>query len=164
MTLLTIEKENFIIIKGALLSKEAHAVLVDILEKILDHVLSIEQNIDRLTKPPISNAVSSISHALSELAETDLNRMENSLPYVPKEPLTSLRALATCLLDKVQTSVKAGKGEMAQLQEEALLLIKGIDSSFPTAYFLPHEDDLLVLDKRLFAACKRICQALQAQD
>lgn len=161
MTLLTIEKENFLTISASKLTKEDQEVLKDILEKIKDRVLAIEQDIDRLAKPPKDVPVQAMVHELLALTETDIPRMVNSLPFIPKESLTSLRALGACLAQKAQSEVAQGVQELSPLHKGATKLVQRIDKELPESYYLPHEDDLMTLDKQLFASCKRICQALQ---
>lgn len=160
MTLLTIEKEQFLTIKGARFNKEDQAVLLDMLEKIQEHVLAIEQNTERLSRPPIDVAVHSIVQSLSDLNDSDIPRMEHHLPYLPKEPLESLRSLGSCLLQKASEGLSKGTKEFAPLQESATLLVKTIDKTLSDSYTLPHKDEILLLDKQIFASCKRICQTV----
>ena len=161
MTILTIEKENFLTISASKLTKEDEEVLKDILETIQERVLAIERDIDQLNKPSRDMAVQAMVHELSELAETEIPRMANSLPFIPKESLTSLRAMGSCLTQKANSEIAKGIQGLATLRTASSKLVQRIDKELPESYFLPHDEDLMTLDKQLFASCTRICQGLQ---
>lgn len=160
MALLTREEADFMTIKGGTMSHEDEARLSSILDSIAASLQKIETAAGTLAKAQtadkeLARALLVAAQETTKLKDEGVDKMEQGLPYVPKETIESLRTAAESIEDLCISKSPVSK-DFREVEVPARLLKKAIADQIAKAQPLPASGPARAAQEKIDKSCRSI--------